>query len=113
MFTEFKELFRYKKRAFHTLTRTSNLYTHGSIPPSLKNKPPKLKLTHHELNHSLQKDFLALTNQYNKELTTTYISHLDRLVHAYTKLLDDFPNMVRKELYDFSTTLLDPKNSKL
>ena len=31
-------------------------------------------------------------------------------MHAYTKLLDDFPNKVRKELHEFSSTLLDPKH---
>ena len=59
---------------------------------------------------SMCNEFDTITKHYNKELTQCYIKHIDLLAHSYAKDLDDFPNKVRKELYDFSSTLLDPKH---
>ena len=49
---------------------------------------------------------LSLTNQYNRDLTATYIKYLDLLLHNYKKQIDGFPNKIRTELNHFSITIL-------
>ena len=55
-------------------------------------------------------DFLSLADQYNKDLTSSYIKHLDILVHSYTKTLDDLPNTVRSDLNNFAIILQEPQH---
>ena len=108
VFLEFKHIFKRKKQASHTLMRISNLHSHEIIPRSLKNEPPKLKLDNEEINMSLHNEFSALTTQYNRDLTRSYIKHLHMLVHSYIKLIDDFPNKIRFNLSHFIYILQDP-----
>ena len=57
---------------------------------------------------SLRTEFFSLTIQYRKDLTTCYIRHLDLLVHALTKAIDDFPNQVRTDIVKLMETMQEP-----
>ena len=82
--------------------------SHDITPHSLRVHPPKLTIGHEEINSSLRTEFIALTTQYRKDLTTCYIRHLDLLVHALTKAIDDFPNQVRTDIVKIMETMQEP-----
>ena len=105
---EFKHLYRRTQEAKNTYKRISNLNSHDLTPHSLRVHPPKLVISHEEINSSLQTEFLALTTQYRKDLTSCYVRHLDLLVHALTKAIDDFPNQVRTDIVKIMETMQEP-----
>ena len=108
MVSEFKHLYRRTQEAKNTHKRISDLNSHDITPHSLRVHPPKLTIGHDEINSSLRTEFFALTIQYRKDLTTCYIRHLDLLVHALTKAIDDFPNQVRTDIVKLMETMQEP-----